>query len=57
MYSYIPPNYDMYTIHYMTHMDGDHDKQGWLMGRDFILYRYIMYPKYQFGYKTCGAVY
>lgn len=46
----------MYTIHYMTGQ-GEHNEQGWKPKRDFINFRWILYPKYQFGYKSCGAVY
>jgi hypothetical protein len=56
MYNYIDQPYDMYTIHYMTDK-GEHLEQGWLPGRDFINFRYILLPKYQFGYKSCGTVY
>ena len=57
MYSYIPPPDDMYTIHYMTHMTGDHDKQGWVVDRDYIYMRWIWHPKWQFGYDGCPTVY
>lgn len=56
MYNYVEQPYDMYTIHYMTGK-GEHFEQGWLPGRDFIYFRYLLFPKYQFGWKQCGAVY
>jgi hypothetical protein len=56
MYSYVAPPYDMYTIHYMTGM-GEHMEQGWKSGKDFINFRWILSPKYQFGYDSCPTVY
>ena len=50
MYSYITPPDDMYVIHYMTDMDDDHDKQGWVDYRDFIYMRWILHPKWMYGY-------
>jgi len=56
MYSYITPPYDMYTIHYMTGK-GEHHEQGWVPGKDFIYFRWILHPKYQFGLDGCPTVY
>lgn len=57
MYSYATTPYDMYTINYMTGMGHQHKEQGWISGEDFIYFRYVLYPKYPYGYRQCGAVY
>lgn len=50
MYGYVAEPYDMYTIHYMT---GNNNlfKQGWIEKSHFIYLRWVLFPRYPFGFK------
>jgi hypothetical protein len=50
MYGY-SDEHDMYTIHYMTGMGFENMNQGWNENKDFVFFRYVLYPRFPFGYK------